>query len=112
MSHDTSLCGVFKKHGHLVARLGCAATTSRSWDDLAFQTYYSRVESEALNFAIVDPWDDEFILFGAFSDEIILVLRSHPNGYGNNESQNILGMDIAKITRKQSKPDKHAHGNG
>ncbi|GJU97586.1 hypothetical protein Tco_1326857 [Tanacetum coccineum] len=35
-----------------------------------------------------------------------------PNGYGNNESQNILGTDNANITRKRSKPDKHGHENG
>ncbi|GKA11080.1 hypothetical protein Tco_0690513, partial [Tanacetum coccineum] len=27
-------------------------------------------------------------------------------------SKSVLGTDIAKITRKRSKPDKHEHGNG
>ncbi|GJV85231.1 hypothetical protein Tco_1525129 [Tanacetum coccineum] len=55
--------------------------------------------------------DDEFILFGAFSDRNASCSMI-PNGYGNNESQNILGTDIKEMDKIKAKTDKHEHGNG
>ncbi|GJV56151.1 hypothetical protein Tco_1457156 [Tanacetum coccineum] len=48
-------------------------------------------------------------------EQVVVIIKSYaPNAFGylTVALKDISGTDIAKITRKRPKPDKHEHGNG
>ncbi|GJW98263.1 reverse transcriptase domain-containing protein [Tanacetum coccineum] len=58
-------------------------------------------------------WAEKFILFGAFSDRNASCSMI-PNGYGNNKSQNILGMILQKksLRNRQSRANSNTRCKG
>ncbi|GKB70311.1 hypothetical protein Tco_0931723 [Tanacetum coccineum] len=83
-----------QKPGHLAARLGCAGMKVTTWDDLAFKLIILGWNEKHIPMPppFINPEEDE-------REEETLTDPEH-------------GMNIAKIARKRSKPDKHGHGNG
>ncbi|GJU01031.1 MAK10-like protein [Tanacetum coccineum] len=98
-----------QKPGHLAARLGCAEMKVATWDDLAFKFIIlgwnvKHMKKITTSCEICSgPYDTQYCIEDpkqAFVE------------YASSRTDEEGGTDIAKISRKRSKPDNHRHGNG